>query len=263
MTRIHHAVQQANQQGHLALMIYAIPNFPDPKTYQEILAVLEAHPAVTLIETTAPVSDRFSDFANSVIRQAHIQAVQYGDGISLLNDLQPFGKPSVFVLYRQTLETLGYQPLLEKLQGKIDSVLFEWEVANAEDYVQPSVSHDIELIQCAASEMSDDELQHYLSLTEETPLVYLASAAMTGAELFNTQDLQSCVEKVKQIRPAAKVMAGFGVRNAEDIRRLSTVNGLDGVIVGTAFIEIMPKGKTAVLEYLDSLQPALCRTEMG
>ncbi len=262
MSRLNTAVQQANQQGQLALMIYAIPNFPDPETYQEILAVLESHPAVTLIETTLPVSSGFSKYANPLIRQAHTQAVQYGDGSSLLKDLRPFAKPSVLVLYQQTLEAVGYQPLLAQLQGKIDSVLFEWDVPGIANYAQQSVSYGIELIQCAAPDMSDEELHRYLELTGDAPLVYLVSATMTGAKLFDMQDLSVCLEKVKQIRPAAKAVAGFGVRNAADIRRLATIKGLDGVIIGTAFLEIMPKGKNAVREYLDSLQPALCRIEL-
>jgi len=259
LSRLNIAVQQANQQGYLALMIYAIPNFPDPETYQEILAVLETHPAVTLIETALPVSDNFSKFANPVIRQAHAQAVQYGDEISLLKDLQPFVKPSVLVLYQQTLENIGYQPLLAKLQHKIDGVLFEWEAQGMDHYAQQSLAYGIELVQCAVPDMSDQELHNYLQLTEEAPLVYLVSAAMTGAELFDIQDLNTCIEKVKQFRPAAKVVAGFGVRSAKDIRYLSAIKGLDGVIVGTAFLEIMPKGKDAVREYLDGLQLALYR----
>lgn len=257
MSTLSTAVQKANRQGNLALMIYAIPNFPDPETYKEILNLLETHPSVTLIETTLPVSNGFSNFANSVIRNAHTHAVQYGDGISLLKDLRPFTKPSVLVLYQQTLDALGYQPLLAKIQGKIDGVLFEWDAHGMDDYAKQSEAFGIELIQCAATNMSDEELHGYMVLTDDQPLVYLVSAAMTGAELFDMQDLSVCLEKVKQVRPSAKVLAGFGVRSAEDIRRLSSVKGLDGVIIGTAFIEIMSKGKNAVREFLDSLQPAL------
>lgn len=257
MSNLNTAVQKANQQGQLALMVYAIPNFPDPETYREILAVLESHPAVTIIETTLPVTGDFSRFANPVIREAHVQAAQFGDGIKLLKTLQPFTKPSVMVLYRQTLEALGFQALMAKFQGRMDGVLFEWDAPGMDDYVQQSAPYGVELIQCAAPDMSDEELRGYMALTEAEPLVYLVSAAMTGAELFDMRDLKVCLEKVKQVRPAAKVVAGFGVRNAADIHRMAAINGLDGVIVGTAFLEIMPKGKDAVREYLDSLQAAL------
>jgi tryptophan synthase alpha subunit len=102
-------------------------------------------------------------------------------------------------------------------------------------------------------------LRGYMASAEDEPLIYLVSAAMTGAELFDTKDLRDCVQKVRQLRPAAKILAGFGVRNAEDILRLSDIKELDGVIIGTAFLEIMSEGRNAVSEYLDSLQPALCR----
>ncbi len=257
MSILNTAVQTANKDGNLSLMIYAIPNFPNPTVYRKILSILETHPAVTLIETTLPVTSGFSRYANQIIRHAHTEALQYGDGLSLLNDLQPFSKPSILVLYQQTMDALGYQPLLAKLQEKIDGVLFEWEAQNMEEYAKQTALYNLELIQCAAPDMSDAELYGYLALTEEKPLIYLASASMTGATLFDTKYLTGCLEKVKKYRPAAKILAGFGVRNSEDIRCLATIDGLDGVIIGTAFLEIMSQGADAVQRYLDTLLLAL------
>ncbi|MEK8019813.1 MAG: hypothetical protein VSS75_023310, partial [Candidatus Parabeggiatoa sp.] len=109
MTTLNVAVKAANDKGALALMIYAIPNFPDPDTYQDILAILHENPWVTIIETTFPVTSRFSEFANQTIQNAHLQAAQFSDSLSVMDTLQPFRKPTVCVLYRETYEKLGYE----------------------------------------------------------------------------------------------------------------------------------------------------------
>jgi len=48
------------------------------------------------------------------------------------------------------------------------------------------------------------------------------------------------------------VCAGFGIRSAEQVKRLAP--HVDGVIVGSALVEVMEKGES-IGEFLDGLQP--------
>ncbi|HDN27081.1 MAG TPA: hypothetical protein ENG03_08310 [Thioploca sp.] len=259
MTTLNVAVKEANDKGALALMIYAIPNFPDPDTYQDILAILHENPCVTIIETTFPVTSRFSEFANQTIQNAHRQAAQFTDGLSIMETLQPFKKPTVGVLYRETYEKLGYEAILQKIQGKIDGLLFEWVIPNVEAYAYSFERYGIELVQCAEPSMTEQEMAHYLSLAVEEPIVYLVSAPMTGAEMFSEEKIISCVHAIKTYRANAKIFAGFGIRNADDIAMLSCIEGIDGVIIGTAFLDIMQQGATQVAAFLDEIAPALSK----
>jgi tryptophan synthase alpha subunit len=259
MSVLHTVVEKTNDDGKVALMIYTIPNFPDPETYKKTLDILNQHPSVTIIETTFPVSSKYSKFANQTIRAAHQQAIEYVDGLTVLEELQAFKKPSTYVLYQETFDTLGFETILKKIQGKIDSVLFEWEVDNIESYVSLAEQYEIELIQCAVPEMTSTELAQYISLTEEKPLIYLVSAAMTGADLCSDEELIQCIRETRKHRPQAKIMAGFGISNTDDIKHISRLEGLDGIIIGTAFLEKMSQGIDAVETFLDSLTPALNR----
>lgn len=259
MSILHTVVKEANDRGALALMIYAIPNFPDPDRYQEILQILYDHPAVTIVETTFPVTSKFSEFANQTIQNAHRQAFKFADDLTLLESFQSFDKPSIYVLYRETLEKVGYESILKKIQGKIDGLLFEWDVPDVASYVEPANRYGVELIQCAIPAISLEETKKYLDLAVENPLIYLVSAPMTGAEIFSIAELAACARLVKALRPDAKVMAGFGIRNEADILRLSHIEELDGVIIGTEFLEMMKLGPQKVATYLDELSPALSR----
>jgi tryptophan synthase alpha subunit len=84
---------------------------------------------------------------------------------------------------------------------------------------------------------------------------------MTGADLCSDAELIECIHETKKHRPQAKIMAGFGISNADDIKNISRLEGLDGVIIGTAFLEKMSQGIDAVEEFIDSITPALNRVQ--
>ncbi len=68
------SIKDANNKRALGLMIYTIPNFPDPETYEKTLSILNQNSYVSIIETTFPVTSKFSEYANLTIRNAHKQA---------------------------------------------------------------------------------------------------------------------------------------------------------------------------------------------
>lgn len=238
-------------------MIYLVPNFPDSKIYLETLDILYQHPNVDIIETTFPVTTKYSEFANHTIRSAHRQAARYANGVKVLEGLKPFRKPSICVLYRETLDKLSFEEFLQRIQGNIDGVLLEWEEDDASSYVSLSRQYGVEFIQVSYPDMTQKDMDKYLGMTGEKPLIYLVSAAMTGGDLFTDGEIIECIRRTKDYRPQSKLMAGFGIKNASDIRGLAQIEGLDGIIIGTAFLEVMRQGIEAVRSFLDDIGPAL------
>lgn len=259
MSILNKATREANDQGRLGLMIYAIPNYPDPETYQQILDILHQHPAVTIVETTFPVTSGFSKMANQTIQNAHRQAAQYGTGKAYLDGLQGFQKPSISVFYRETFETVGFDATMQAMQGKIDGFLFEWLIPDVDQYAGCHERYGIELVQCVVHKMPDERMKHALSLAIEEPIVYLVSATMTGGEMFTQAQIIACADTIKTHQPKAKTYAGFGIRGPEDIAAVSSIPGIDGVIIGTAFIEVMAEGPQRVQAFLDEVAPALVK----
>ncbi len=259
MATLNAAIKEANDKGNLGLMIYVIPNFPNPDTYQKVLTILQENPFVTIIETTFPVTSCFSKFANQTIQNAHQQAAKFADGLSVLETLQPLQKPTICVLYRETYEMLGYETILQKIKGKIDGLLFEWVFPDIGAYTYSYKRYGIELIQCAKPSMTNQEIAHCLSRAVEEPIVYLVSAAMTGAEIFSAEKIFACAHAVKTYCANAKIVAGFGIRNANDIEILSHIKEIDGVIIGTAFLEVMQQGAASVAAFFDQIALALSK----
>jgi tryptophan synthase alpha subunit len=251
---LHHAIAEANAAGRLGLILYDVPNFPDPDEYAATLEILGQMEHVSIIETTIPVTTGFSNHANQVIRHAHLTGAKHNH---LLDSMPRPLKASLCVLYRQTCDTLGFEGVLAEYGKMFDGLLLEWDEPDSAPYLSVARAHGAELVQCIGPWHTQDQIESLLSMAEPNALVYLMSAPMTGAELFPSEDLAACIAKAKNIRSDIVVAAGFGIRTAADVTSLHQVEGLDGVIIGTAFLEAAGRGAEPAREFVEGIAAAL------
>lgn len=250
---LHNAIQKANAKANLGLILYVIPNFPNPRTYQSALEILEQSEAVSILESTYPTTQGYSEHANDTIRRAHLKACEYqSPDLRIRTE-----KPTLLVLYRGTLQSANFEYFLRDRKGDFDGLILEWSEPEEQTYVDVANRQGVELVQCVGPWMNEREMDVILSRCVEQPLIYLMSAPRTGAALFTNEELSRCVCAAKHLRPEAKVAAGFGIRTASDIERLAGVNGLDAVIVGTELLLNLEKGASAVERKLEEFEPAL------
>lgn len=255
--RLYQAIAQANDKGRLGLILYTIPNFPDPKTYSATLSFLEEEDSVSIVETTIPVHQGFSDHANETIKAAHLKAAPFTPADGSLPQIR---KPSLCVLYKDSIERQSFEAVMKQYRGAFDGLLLEWDEPEDAEYVETAHRHDVELVQCVGPWMSEERIATILDRALPEALVYLMSASMTGAELFDRETLERCIATVRKFRGnSVKLAAGFGIRNADDIRELQKVRGLDGVIIGTAYLKQAGQGDAAARTYVTSLKDALVR----
>jgi tryptophan synthase alpha subunit len=255
--KLFQAIDEANQAGRMGLIVYTIPNFPDPVASRAIMEGLNRRLAVSIVETTFAVDASFSDHANATIRDAHRTAFQHERDHRRILAAYPMKKPSLCVLYEGTAQQHTFEHIALDMGGRMDGVLLEWNESDIESYHELSRRAGVELVQCIGPWMSPSEIERNLRFCSPNALLYLMSAPMTGARLFAMDELEKTIAIAKQLRPDIKVAAGFGVRTAADVRRLARVSGLDGVIIGTAFIEAAKAGPAAASDYLDEIEGGL------
>jgi tryptophan synthase alpha subunit len=249
--RLSEAIAKGNAAGRFGLLLYSIPNFPDPESYRQTIDLLNKAEELSILETTVPVTRRFSAHANQTIVRAHRQAAQFWG-----REPHPVvNVPELCVLYRQTVEELGFRAALaaHRFQG----ALLEWDEPAPAPYAEAAREAGVELVQCVGPETPESDVRELLALSDPGGLVYLMSASMTGAQLQPTAVLSRCVRRVKAVRPDVKVAAGFGIRGPGEVRRLKEVDGLDAVIIGTAFLDAVADGPVAVCEFLGPVMEAL------
>ena len=259
MTRQSEAIAAANAAGRSGLMLYAIPGFPSADAYQRILELLNDRAEVSIIETTLPVHGNLSAYANETIAAAHRVAHANLQGLTPESALAGIEKPSVFVLYQETHEALGLEGLMTRSGDALDALLYEWSYQGSAEERALLGRHGVELIACIHPAMSDERMQAELSAAGPEPLIYYVSAAKTGAALYERAELERGLERTRAIRPDAKIVAGFGISTPDHVRALGALTGLDGVIIGTAFLKACAEGLPAVRAFLDAIAPALER----
>jgi tryptophan synthase alpha subunit len=253
--RLNRAIADANDNGRLGLIIYTIPGFPSGSDYLATLDLLNQSESVSIVETTIPVDTGFSDHANDTIRRAHIKAASWTE----LQRVKRPAKPALCVLYKSTADSRGFESVLLDTIGEFEGLILEWAEDDETPYIKVARKHGLELVQCVGPWMDPDKIQHIVERSEPQPLIYLMSAPMTGGELFSNEELNQCIVETKKHRPAARVAAGFGISNGADVRRLAEIEGLDAVIIGTAFLRAMDQGVAAAKALLADVEPALQR----
>jgi len=255
--RVIGAIERANLLDRTGLILYTIPNFPDPVTYRKVYSHLCNSVAVSVIETTMPVTTGFSSHANDTITRSHRKAAFHNESWkSILSGLSP-SKPHIMVLYEQTCKQIGFETIIKESHDKVDGVLLEWNEKEPAGFAEAAQSRSIEFITCVGHWMKEREIDKELSTALDTPLVYLMSAPMTGGRLFSPIEIIRTVEIVKKIRPHAKIAAGFGINGEKEIRQLNEIGGIDAVIIGTSFLKEMEKGEQAAIAFLQSIEGAL------
>jgi tryptophan synthase alpha subunit len=251
---LHKAIEDANASGRLGLILYDIPNFPDPDSYAATMEMLGRTEAVSIVEIAVPVTTGFSGHANETIREAHLLAARHND---LLRSMPRPAKPSLCVLYRETYDDLGFDGVLDEYGRLFDGVLLEWDEPDSRPYLERARKRGMELVQCIGPWHAEEQIKELVGMAEPQALVYLMSAAMTGSKLFPVDELGACIAKAKAFRPDIKVAAGFGIRTAADVKSLHQVEGLDGVIIGTAFLEVAGHGVGRASDYVQEIAGAL------
>jgi tryptophan synthase alpha chain len=73
----------------------------------------------------------------------------------------------------------------------------------------------------------------------------------TGKNAAAAEDISAYLERVRAAA-SVPVCAGFGIRSREQVERLR--GQVDGVIVGSALVEVLERGESA-REFLASLRP--------
>lgn len=252
-------IKEANRQGRLGLIVYLVPGYPDLQRYDDARKTIEEKDFITIIETTVPVTDDFSTASEAIIK-AHLTASEVLKG-NLTSSMVKTHKPNFAVLYRQTVDRMGLDGFLKQFAPVLNAGILEWEDHDEPHYADAFVKHGMEYIAVVTTSMSADEIKHVMKLALADGMIYLSCARMTGADMDDISDIRRCAERIKQLQPTTTVAAGMGIKNASDIMKISSIREIDAVVVGTAFLQALGRGKYATDQFLSEIEHALYRNQ--
>jgi tryptophan synthase alpha chain len=257
MNTIKAAFQKTKAQGNGALIGYVTAGDPNLEATPKIADAL-IKGGVDILELGLPFSDPIAD--GPTIQAASIRALAAGTTpIKVLEIAKQIRKkhdvPIVIMTYYNPIFKMGLDQFFScAKECLVDGVIVpDLPVEEAEDYRKAAAKVGIDTIFLVAPSTSKERLANIVDAS--SGFLYLVSHfGVTGAQ---TALEDSTIELVKRVLPftfgRVPLAVGFGVSKPEHVERIIEA-GADGVIVGSAFINIIQRHSSNIEKLQNELK---------
>jgi tryptophan synthase alpha chain len=246
------AIRAAAKRNEPAIVAFLTAGFPSPEKFRAHLAAVAS--VADVVEIGVPFTDPMAD--GMTIQRASHAALQSGVTLrwilSELGALEPRpGPPLILMSYLNPLLAFG-----------LDSLRIAVERAGVSGFIVPDLPFEESgELKAALGENGPALIQMVTPVTPSERLRSLCAASegfvyavtMTGTTGKSVAVPDDVIDYLDRVRAAASipVCAGFGIRSGEQIARLRS--HVDGVIVGSALVEVLERGADPV-GFLESLR---------
>jgi tryptophan synthase alpha chain len=259
MSDLIRAFQRLKEQGEGALIGYVTAGDPHPELTPRIAEAL-VKGGVDIVELGVPFSDPIAD--GPTIQAASVRALQAGTTpkmvLSIAGEIKrKEGVPVVLLTYFNPVFRMGVEKFfrLAKSFGVDGVVVPDLPVEEAKAYRQAAGNCGVNTIFLAAPSTSSERLGKIVACT--SGFLYVVSHfGVTGTR--ETVE-ESAVQLIKRVltytSDRVPLAVGFGVSKPEHAKRIIEA-GANGVIVGSAFVNIIQKRQGDISRMLDELEVA-------
>jgi tryptophan synthase alpha chain len=257
VTEISRVFQRLKAQGDGALVGYVTGGDPEPQLTPEIAAAL-VKGGVDIIELGIPFSDPIAD--GPTIQAASLRALQAGTKPKMVLDMageikQRHDVPVAILTYYNPVFRMGLDRFFSYASrcGVDGVVVADLPVEEAADYKAAAESCGVNTIFLAAPSTSAERLQRIVECT--SGFLYLVSHfGVTGAREAVEQSTIQLIQRVLPVtRGRVPLAVGFGVSKPEHVKGIIGA-GADGVIVGSAFVNIVSRHREKSDVMLEGLE---------
>jgi tryptophan synthase alpha chain len=257
MNAISEVFQKAKATGNGALVGYIMAGDPKPEL-TPIIADALIKGGVDVLELGLPFSDPIAD--GPTIQAASVRALAAGTTPEKVLEIakqirQSYDVPIVIMTYYNPVFKMGLEKFFALAKKSIvDGVIVpDLPVEEADDYVKVANKTGIDTIFLAAPSTSNNRLAKIVECS--SGFLYLVSHfGVTGAQ---SAVEYSTIQLIKRVLPFTSgkipLAVGFGISKPEHVTRIIGA-GADGVIVGSAFINIIKNYQENIDMMLNELQ---------
>jgi tryptophan synthase alpha chain len=251
--------QKLKAQDDGALIGYVTAGDPKPEFTPQVAEAL-VKGGVDILELGVPFSDPIAD--GPTIQAASVRALQAGTTPKMVLGMagqikRRLGVPVAILTYYNPVFHMGLKNFFRLASNfGVDGIVVpDLPVEEAEAYREAAGSCGVDTIFLAAPSTSDERLRKIVSCT--SGFLYVVSHfGVTGAR----EALEdSTVRLVKRVLPFTSgrvpLAVGFGISKPEHAKRIIQ-SGADGVIVGSAFVNIVREHQRNVDRMLAELEAA-------
>ena len=235
------AIRTARERGRPALVAYITAGFPRRESFADQLRSVMA--AVDVVEVGVPFTDPMADGTTiqRSSRAALAQGVTLPWILSELSRVQAGATPLLLMSYLNPLLAYGLDrlPADAARAGVSGFIVPDLPFEECADLRTALDAAGLALVQFVTPVTPDDRMQ--MLCRASTGFVYAVTmTGTTGKNVAVPPEVLDYFSRVKRGSPIP-ICAGFGIRNREQVTRLSPY--VDGIIVGSALVEVIERGE--------------------
>lgn len=251
------AIEARRARGGRAFVPFLTAGYPDWESCDATILAL-GRAGADVLELGAPFSDPIAD--GPTIQAASQRAI--ANGVTLTQILaqvrqrhDAWGLPVVLMSYLNPILAYGAQRFSEDAAaaGVAGVLLSDLPPEELPELWRSLDAHRLQTVVLVAPTSRPERLAKLAAAA--TGFVYCVTrTGVTGAGGAFAENLAAQIALVRQVTDVP-IVAGFGIRSAEDVRRLAPQ--CDGVVVGARLLELAKDGTDAVESFARELRSAL------
>lgn len=247
------ALKAADQAAFVA---YIMASDPDEATSFELMRGLP-DAGVDVIELGVPFTDPMAD--GPAIQAAGLRALKAGGALASTLELarrfraENQRTPIVLMGYFNPIYSYGVDAFITAAAAAgVDGLIVVDIPPEEDDEIGPAArAQGLDLIRLATPTSDDARLPHVLSGASGF-VYYVSITGVTGSTEAVAADIAPAVARIRAASELP-VCVGFGVKTADNAKEIGRF--ADGVVVGSAIVDMIGKGKTTaeVLDFVADL----------
>ena len=260
MKRIEKKLKELSQDNQKAFVGYIVAGDPDLETSLQLMH-LSVDSGVDILEIGVPFTDPIAE--GPTIQQAHDRSLENETNLQKIIDLickfreKDTNTPIILMGYINNF--LMYKDLINRSHELgVDGVLvvdIPGELS-LEDYGIDN--QDLDIISLVSPTTSKERVKEIVK--NSTGFIYYVTLrGVTGSSNLDGNEIERNIKYIKSIS-SIPVMAGFGIKNSDDAKLLSSFS--DGIVIGSSIVELIYKNSEnkdfhEVSDYISTMKDAI------
>ena len=260
MKRIEKKLKELSQDNQKAFVGYIVAGDPDLETSLQLMH-LSVDSGVDILEIGVPFTDPIAE--GPTIQQAHDRSLENETNLQRIVDLickfreKDINTPIILMGYINNF--LMYKDLINRSHDLgVDGVLvvdIPGELS-LEDYGIDN--QDLDVISLVSPTTSQERVKEIVK--NSTGFIYYVTLrGVTGSSNLDGNEIEQNIKYIKSIS-SIPVMAGFGIKNSDDAKLLSSFS--DGIVIGSSIVELIHKNSEnkdfrEVSDYISNMKDAI------
>ena len=260
MKRIEKKLKELSQDNQKACVGYLVAGDPDLETSLQLMH-LSVDSGVDILEIGVPFTDPIAE--GPTIQQAHDRSLENETNLQKIIDLickfreKDTNTPIILMGYINNF--LMYKDLINRSHDLgVDGVLvvdIPGELS-LEDYGIDN--QDLDIISLVSPTTSKERVKEIVK--NSTGFIYYVTLrGVTGSSNLDGNEIEKNIKYIKSVS-SIPVMAGFGIKNSDDAKLLSSFS--DGIVIGSSIVELIHKNSEnkdfhEVSDYISHMKGAI------